>query len=200
MGIGHRGVQIRMTAIDLHFDQATHVYRLGDRVLPSVTQVLKEAGIIDDTWYTEESRIRGSFAHEATALDDAGVLDESSVDSSLAGYLEAWRRFKRDSGMRILKAEFRICDRVYGYAGTVDRLAVVRHQPTIPDIKTGDPEPWHALQLAGYARCVPGRPMRMGVYLHDDGKYTTRTYTDPSDDAAFLACVGVANWKRRFMR
>ena len=54
----------------LSFDPITHQYRLDGERVPSVTQVLSVCGLIDDTWYTEESRQRGQAIHLATKLLD----------------------------------------------------------------------------------------------------------------------------------
>ena len=60
----------------LDFDPKSHTYRVGRLVLPSVTQILETVRIIDYShipWPTREMALfRGSWVHEATAMDDRG--------------------------------------------------------------------------------------------------------------------------------
>ena len=90
------------------FDPEAHVYSVGDRVLPSVTEIVDSAGLWpfgkadeDPNYYME----RGRMVHLACELDDEGTLDESTLDETTGPRLEGWRRFKRESGCRILANE-----------------------------------------------------------------------------------------------
>lgn len=188
----------------LTFDPATHVYRLGDRELPSVTTVLKEAGLIDDSFYTPEAALRGTVVHECCAIINMGLeIDEDTIDDAARPYVDAYRRFLESVGERfqVDKVEHRVHSAAFGYAGTTDILGKFDRRPMVCDIKTGDPAPWHAVQLAGYAAAYTVIPLeRYCVYLNSDGEYGLRHYTDPSDRTAFLSAVALVNWKRRFMR
>ena len=192
-----------MTA-SLTFCPTKHEYRIGDRVLPSVTQVLTEAGLINPSWYSPEAAERGTVVHECCAILNRGlVLDWDTVDDRVWPYVDAYRCFLGEMGDRlhISEVEYRVMNANYGYAGTTDILGKWDGRPMVCDIKTGDPEPWHALQLAGYSEAYPiVRPERYCIYLNSDGKYGLKHYTDPSDRTAFLSAVALVNWKRRFMR
>ncbi len=181
----------------LTFDPAQHEYRWNGRVVPSVTQILKSLGLIDATWYTDEARDRGSMIHLATALDDRGELDESSVDERIAGYLAAWRLFKAESGASFTDIEIQLYSD-YGYAGTPDRIGTLRGR-SVFDIKNGEPEPWHALQTAAYAfGCSAGSAAVMSrycIYLRDNGTYRLIQHDRSTDIAVWLSCLNLYNWK-----
>jgi hypothetical protein len=55
------------------FDPVLHEYRDGDLIIQSVTQILKRAGHIDDRWYSEEARERGSAVHELCERFNKGI-------------------------------------------------------------------------------------------------------------------------------
>lgn len=166
----------------IEFNAARHLYLLGGRPAPSVTQVLHAAGLIDASWYTEEARDRGTAVHMACHYIDEdgphgelGNLDPDWLDRSpYAGYVRAYLAFKRDAGFHQELVEMRMFHRL-GYCGTVDRTGFFGQQPArganvLIDIKTGQPEMWHKIQLAAYAACMP-RPMgtrRFNLYLSND--------------------------------
>ena len=184
----------------LEFNEATHTYTLGERHLPSVTTILKAEGFIDSTWFTEYSRDRGTKVHQAIRLYDEGELDEDALDAVLVPYLAAWRRFLADGQVEIDASEVQLASPVYGFAGTIDKLARIGGRGVaILDIKTSrTPARWWGLQLAGYhiLQGEVGR-RRYTVQLLDDGSYRLHEYKDREDRAVFLAAVAVYNWKRR---
>lgn len=170
---------------------------------PHVTGVLKGVGLIDTTFLSEFGRDRGTAVHQATALDDVADLDEGSVDPHVAPYLAAWRRFRAESSpITFPKIEHRVRHELYGYLGTADRVARFRGSDWVIDLKTGGPEPWHALQLAAYALAYLGRTSLAGsgvrcaaVYLRDDATYRFMPYEDYSDGDAWLVALSLYNWK-----
>lgn len=195
----------------IHLDETTHVYRVGpDRVVvPSVTTILADVGLIDTTWFNDQALIRGTFVHEATALDDRDDLDDDSVDAQLACYIEAWRAFRSETGCEILSIEQRVASPAFTYAGTLDRRIRFNGYEWVLDIKTGGSLRWHALQVAAYASLVipiaaaePGArftaPMvkRATVHLRDNGRYSFTPHAAPRDFDIFGAAVALYHWKR----
>lgn len=179
------------------FDSATHEYRVDGRVVPSVTQILVESGIVDTRWYNDEGRIRGTYVAEATALYDRGELDDATLDPALQPYVAAWARFLLDSQFEIKMIERELFDCYGRFAGTVDRFGLLHGRDCVVDIKTGAGESWHGLQLAGYAellKCPAAK--RIAVYLGDDGKYSCREFSDRNDLTVFNAALNVVTWKR----
>ena len=188
----------------LTFDAEAHAYRLGDRRLPSVTQVLGAVWLIEDEWYTEESRVRGRYVHKATMFEEREGLDDSSIDGRLAGYITAYRAFIRDvrPGPCIL-LEQPLADPVLGYAGTEDQLRPMFNSLGLIDHKTGSEAPWHPIQTGAYDRLVqvydPSLPPRKRyvLYLRKDGTYRLIEHTDRTDFKIFQAALTLAQFKER---
>lgn len=181
----------------LRFDPEKHLYFFGDRPMVSVTQALTEANIIDTRWYTEEARIRGTAVHKACELLDRDDLVFDSLHPIIRPYVEAYQQFKIDTGFVPDLIEHQVYNEDYFYAGTLDRDGHIGKELVLLDLKTGDPEPWAALQLAGYDGCFKRRRTRMALPLRNTGKYGRPVeYKDPNDFKVFLNAVGVAHWKR----
>jgi len=116
----------------------------------------------DLDWYLE----RGRMIHKATELYDKGILDESTVDERIQGYLDSWKHYR--TGLPPYPAEtieIRLCDPLYQFAGTLDRWDL--------DIKSGQPERWHIYQIAAYAHLARVNGLSITpyqtVYLQEDG-------------------------------
>ena len=191
-------------AARLRFDQVAHRYWLGERELPSVTTVLKGVGLINTDWFTEDARRRGEFVHRALEWRDRDELDPASVDPSLKPYVDGYELFLRESGARWSCVEQRLGDDTLGYAGTVDRIGTIGDERVVLDLKTGPPQPWHALQLAAYHALIrpllgaairPHQVLRYGLYLKPDGTYRLQAYRERSDLAIFRAALAVAQFK-----
>lgn len=162
----------------VEYEDDGHRYTLNGLLLPSVTGILLAEGFIDTTWYTEEARTRGSYVHKARHLDDTGELDESTIDPVIAPYLEAWRRFKRETGFVVEESEVPKAQSSYLYAGTPD---VNGHFPK-PEIHKG--------QII----------KRAAVELHDNGTYKLIPFTDRQDANVWLSVLAVHNWKKNNLR
>jgi hypothetical protein len=183
----------------LDFDPAEHRYSIDGRTILSVTKILELSGVIDYSripWDIREFALaRGSAVHLATQYLDQGVLAEDSLDRSISGYVDAWKRFRSETGWENLLVEFRGYHRAHDYAGTADRIGWFPGQDdhlAVLDIKTGSAPGWVALQLAAYSDFVAHATYdRVSVELHADGSYRIRSY--PVQDrrrhlADFLAC------------
>lgn len=186
-----------MTATVLKFDEELHRYSVGDVTLPSVTQILKETGLIDVSWFTEEARLRGSYVHQATQYLDEDDLAEETVDPRYAGYVEAYRRFLIEVRPIWESIEGRVCDVTLGYAGTYDRLGLIAGRRWLVDIKTGDART-AGIQTAGYRRCLvsPHSIKRAALRLHGDGTYHFDELSDRRDEGRFLAALTVWQTKQ----
>jgi len=186
----------------LVFDPERHAYILDGRVIPSVTQILTAEGIINGQWYTEDGRQRGGHVHLALRYLDEGRLDEDSVTDEVRPYLEAWGRFLSETGFICLQIERPFVCEALGYAGTPDRVGWMDGGKilSVIDIKTGSPEPWHALQTAAYAVGIGKRmAKRWSVYLRNDGNYRLVQYQDIDDINAWIGLVSIRNWKQKHM-
>ena len=182
------------------FDPDTHYYELDGKELPSVTTILKDAGIIDTSKYATGSAEFGSDVHAACELYD--LYGEESADERVKGHLIAWKAFLDRLKPKFTHCEEPIYHQTHIYAGTPDRVGSLNahNRTAIIDIKSGHKEPWHALQSAAYAWCFekPTLIERMCVYLRSDGthsvEYHQRTRLQ-EDITVFLAALSLRNWR-----
>lgn len=182
----------------LEFSDSEHVYRLDGRVIPSVTGILRDEQFIDATWFTEYSRDRGTKVHQAIEFYDAGDLDEETLDPVLWPYVTAWQRFKQEANVTIEASEVRLASEVYGFAGTIDKLATIGSTKAIVDLKTSATvEAWWAIQLAFY-HILLNEPVRKryAVQLNNDGSYRLHEFRDRRDRGVALAALTINQWKR----
>jgi hypothetical protein len=186
----------------LAFNEAKHEYSHGDRVVPSVTQILKEVGIIDDRFFTDDARERGSAVHKT--IEAYIKYGDEGCHPLLAGYLGAYRRFEAELRPEIIESESLLFYSQGGihYAGTGDIFCILDHQLTYLDFKTGGKDKWHALQTAAYSEAYwqqSGRPVlrRGSLYLEGDGTYRLNFHDNQTDAAVFLAAAAIVNWKRQ---
>jgi len=193
----------------LSFDADTHTYTAGGVPLVSVTTAIKSAGLMGDTsFYTEESRDRGTAVHWVTERFDLGTLDCELIDEALAPYLAAYERFRQEHGPVWSHVETKTADLALHYAGTVDRagrLTTCPH-PVVLDIKSGGPAAWHRVQLSAYKRLLaaelPALITRYALYLSSEGTYRLEAFPldDREDWQTFQAALAVAQWKRRYLK
>lgn len=189
----------------LTFDAEHHCYLLDGQRLPSVTQVLHSAGIVNYNYLPPDDRerlmTRGRAVHTATHFDDEGDLDETTLSAEIGGYLEGWRKFRRDAAFVPELIEHAGCNLKLRFAGTLDRTGSNGLGPKwLLDIKTGTALPFVALQLAAYASFFehPGAFRRVSVELHPDGTYRLQEFrcSDYQRDInIFTAALAVHNWQ-----
>jgi hypothetical protein len=177
-------------------------------LVPSVTQVLGAVALIEDEWFSEQSRERGRFVHKAIFYEEREGLDDASLDPRLEGYVRAYRAFVRDvrPGPCLL-IETPLADPVLGYAGTPDQLRPINDRLAVVDHKSGGEAAWHPLQTAAYAYLMREHATiwpagaavpvldRYALYLHSNGQYRLVPHTDRRDFKVFQAALAVAHFK-----
>lgn len=190
------------------YSEPTHQYFIDGVEVPSVTTILKSAGIIDDRFYTEVGRERGTAVHLACQLLDEDDLDFDSVAEEISGYLKAYQSFKKDSGFVPLKIEEGVYNRVYQYAGRYDRLGEIDGKIVLMDIKTGAIPKWVELQLIGYETAIVdmGRVFQnfvnpveelFALQLRENGAYTLKAIEGGREkQEVFLSAVRLYHWKK----
>lgn len=180
----------------LTFDEASHTYRVDGAVVPSVTQLLGKlhdfAGVPLDV--LEAARQRGTAVHKACHFYDESDLDEGRLSAQTTGYLEGWKKFRRESACEIVECEQRGVHPVHRFAGTWDRALAIADLPWTVDIKTGPPHWVMGLQLAAYNELRHTQRIgRATVHLTADGNYKFKEWKDPTDWPAFLSLVTLHN-------
>jgi len=167
----------------INFDPVLHEYTLtetGERIR-SVTGILTDAGLIDNRWYSEEARDRGSAVHELCERYASGIrADDSGRELADLEYVNAFAAWMRKEKVYALKTECVIYNQVgyEVYGGTFDLLALIDGRRVLVDLKTGAKAKWHYKQLAGYGLGKfndddsPVNPDALAVlYLKANGKY-----------------------------
>ncbi len=179
---------------DFRFDPVEHKYYLDDRELTSPTQLLKAEGVINTEWYTEEGRDNGTRRHLIFHLDDIDDLVEESVDPVDLPYLETYRRFKRENQFVLIDSETPVFNATYMIACTPDKYCELNGKKALVEIKTGNLEPWTALQTAFQSLCIPEPVERYGLKI-DERNYRLFPYRDRTDRNIILSCLVWHRWK-----
>jgi len=189
------------------FDEASHVYKLGGVTIPSVTQVLREVGLVPD-FPPGPYRVRGRAVHKVTQLYDLKYdIDEERCGEGIVGYLRAWKAVSAEYAWVWDEdgIERQMFDPILLVAGTADRIGTWREKRLVLDIKSGAAGAEVALQTAGYARMRwpedYAEVLRASVEIHADGTYSPPVfYDDWQDFIAWEGAVRLYQWKRRKAR
>lgn len=166
----------------VEFDPQGHRYYVDGELVPSVTQVIKDAGMIDDRFFTEYHRWRGSAAHEAIATwNRAGNIDRRTVDPKIRPYLEAAIKWMKDTGFMPMFTEHRMYDPIFNVCGTADMIGYFKTngKPLVnvfADWKSND---WNQgqltskWQLAAYGHAYNPKEIfeRIEIVIGPDGNY-----------------------------
>lgn len=183
-----------MSTLDLafRFNARRHEYSLvaTGEIIPHITGMLKQMGLVDDRWYTEESSARGTDVHDLTAQYDLGALDVASCVSPHRGYLLA-----HVQAMSILRPEFLAVEQpfvhpVHRYGGRPDRLLILQGKPGVLEIKATVPTKAHRIQTALQAILVerelgipPEMIERHCLYLKPNGRFILEAHASSGDFA-----------------
>lgn len=190
-------------AVPFRFNAERHEYReLGTgHVFPSVTQMLERGGWVDSTWYTEESRDRGTAVHKLSAAYDLGALDVAGCVSPFRGYLLAHVAAMAILRPEVLAVEEAAVHPVLRFAGTPDRVVRLQRLGVLEIKTTQGQEPSHAIQtalqsiLVSEQYALPAELFeRSCLYLTPAGKWKLRPHEDRQDFAEARKLI------RRFCR
>jgi len=176
----------------LELDEELHAYTLGGDPVPSVTQVIQRAGLVDTRFYSDAARDRGRAVHAAAHFLAEGDLDPESVHPDLQGYLDAAERFRAETGITPYLMEGSLGHPDLRYAGTFDLIGLrANGEIVLADYKTGGSHPTHAVQLAAYLELVRAnrralaltrediaRMLCAAVYIQPGGGYRVWTISE----------------------
>lgn len=183
-----------MATSRFRFDAARHLYiEMTGEIRPHITGLLERAGVLDATWFTEESSERGTAVHQLTADFDLGALDAARCVSRYRGYLLA-----HVDAVRLLRPTWLAIEEprmhpVHRFGGRPDRQQRIRNVAGVLEIKSGAPEKAHQVQTALQAILVsdelnlpPRALQRLALYLQPTGKFKVDQHKDERDfDEAF---------------
>lgn len=188
----------------LTFDEASHRYRLDGERIPGITAVLKSAGMIEDTHFTAFSRDRGSAVHLAVQYAAEGDLKTESLAAFLVPYVEAWERFRADSGWVATEPpELLVASPTLRFATRIDGVGVLNGATFVLNWKTGQPAAFHSVQAAAeaiayvetYGTVSLWTVRRAALYLRDDGTYRLEEHARRGDFDDFRAAARVYHWQ-----
>jgi hypothetical protein len=180
----------------LTFDAATHTYRCDGIIMPSVTQVMKAAGLGQpyghvDADTLERAADRGRLVHWACAEIDSGRQVDPVWIEGAEGYIAAYRLFARETGYRSDATEEYVCHARLGYAGQLDMRGWMHGRRIICDRKaTASLHRDTAVQCAGYELAAHQHIRGLyGLWLRPNGTYQLRRYYDSRTEQVFLAAL-----------
>jgi len=186
----------------LILNKDNHEYRYNGVVIPSVSEILAGAGLSNFSMVNARmlqiAQERGEFAHLASELFDRGTLDESTVDPELKGYLDAWKSFVSDYNPKFKMIEVKLCNLDLWFAGTPDRLAIIKRKQIIIDIKTGVKSISHEIQHGAYSlfKEMKNAKQAWTVYLKD-GSYKLEIHDLENGRKIFLSALDIHKYKNR---
>ena len=193
--------------MNLTYNDIKHEYQLDGMIIPSVTQVLKGAGLVNldfiDKDLLAEKADLGHKVHSTTELYDLGTLDLFSLHPTLSNYLDSWVKFRKDFNFQPTEIELKLHHELYRFAGTVDRIGTMNNELILLDIKSGKKFRTHEVQTAAYKllfdqgkKKTEKIKKRYAVYLSEHG-YKLEPHTDTNDTAVFLAALTINNYLRQ---
>jgi hypothetical protein len=193
----------------LLFDEDSHTYTLagtgGSYTIPSVSQVLKKAGLYDYP-QNEAATVRmnyGTHIHKLTHLFDQKVLAPSEVLGKDRAYLESYERFVKEAGFIPQINEQRYHHRLYLYAGTIDKVGTIMHPDYAGrfqvEVKTGAPHPANRVQVAAYHRMLEDNGEKLDgsilLYLSEASYRMFEVSPLDCEFDVFLSALTLNRWK-----
>lgn len=195
----------------LTFDETTHTYFWNGAKVPSVTQCINEfqqvtingsqyhinryTGAVVPSYLMEQGAEDGKNIHRGAELILHGGIDWNVLDPDYVAPLRQFEKWLSDFDIQPLYTEFRVYHPKFGYAGTLDIVALIEKALAFIDIKSGlcNTVSW---QLSAYeaAYCAQekyiGRTMRYALWLPKDGSpYKFEPITGQNDFEKFKACM-----------
>lgn len=203
-----------MPVSSFRFDSAAHRYFMepSGEEIPGVTRALEESKLVDWSMVPPhilaQAQERGTRVHDALHFLDDGELDLASLERALAGYVEAYEKFKRDTRFTPTLVEKFVFSPLYRWAGRLDRVGYFEnkhggHDDAVVDFKSGLVVPAHRIQLVAYASGLPEprKYRRMTLQLEREGRFRVHEYDQQSygnDLNTFHAAVALWHWKKAY--
>lgn len=187
------------------FKEETHQYFDADIEIPSVTNILKSAGLINygaagSELQSEEYMMRGKAAHKCCELYEKGILDPTTVDEAVEPYLDGYKKFKKDTGYKSKATELILFHDKRRFAGTLDGIGTIGPDQVLIEIKTGSYQPWHRLQVAAYRSCLPDEYKTVKDFvleLKSNSTYALHKIPyEVTEENIFFSLVNLYYWRK----
>lgn len=195
---------------ELTFEDAGHVYKLNNAIVPSVTTVMKP--LSDDYYQSIDLDImrlaadRGKEVHAAVeSYIKFGIED---ISSGYAGYLNAFKKWNEDIKPVIVATETKIYHKYLRYAGTSDLVCIINSRIVCVDLKTSATinTVLTGVQLEAYAKAYESHGIlcdeKAIVHLKADGTYRMMMYekNDRESWETFGALMVIYNHLQKYRR
>jgi hypothetical protein len=176
--------------LEFGFIESEHAYVALDtgETLPSITQLLARAGLVDDRFFSEEASDRGTAVHRLCADHDLKALDVATCTSKFRGYLLAHIKAVSIIQPTWLAVEEARVHPVLRFGGRPDRDMIAYGQRGVWEIKSGVPSKAHSVQTAFQSLLVaveanlpPESLLRLCCYVKDKGRYRVEEHKDRRD-------------------
>lgn len=194
---------------ELKFDEANHIYRLDNMIIPGFSQIVQDLGLVDYSMVKPDDlrfkREVGTAVHKAIFLHNVGKLNMDSLDENVTPYFNSWLKFIELYHPKILTqySEKPICLIKWRYGVTPDIVAELKPGNTIIEIKTtSQMSPVIALQTEAQAIAILETyklkiKQRWGLQLIPDALPKLLVYEDMSDFTVWISAVNFWNWKQK---
>ena len=181
--------QRAVTAPVVHFDRETHAYTLDGAPVVHITGMLKAAGYVDEEWFTEESRERGTLVHRLATDYDLGALPTpAALECPYKGWVLAHVAAMEAIRPTWAHVETAFISPQYRYGGRPDRVGRVFGAQAVLDLKTGAATKATPIQTALQAilvapvlRLPAVNIVRFALHLKAAGRWTLVEHTDRHD-------------------
>ena len=180
----------------LRYNDARHEYSIDGRLMPSVSQIIRQISGMDRIPQNrlDVARMRGTYVHQCIEWLMNGTLDRSSIDPGLAGYVAAFERWRNEHHPEPVAQETMVSNLPLWYAGRIDLLAHIDGELWLVDYKTSSATSHHyGCQLAGYRLALQTHGINVDragcLYLSANRSWTMVEYDAPIYRHKFLACL-----------
>lgn len=190
------------------FDPVSHKYSLGRREYPSVTQILKAAGLVS-AWYKQgDAQVRGDAVHKAFRLICEGRYVEEGTHPTIVPFARGIQDFVAKTGYKSLAPPepLRLVSVKMGYAGTPDDWGVVKTgQVWLVDAKSGQNAPaMVGAQLTAYKFLLLERFPSLHidslrcVHVDASGKCVWPAYDELRWESAWRSALNIFNLRKDY--
>lgn len=155
---------------------------------------------------SDEAMQRGTDLHRIFTLlvaAHAGLCTVPEYPTEHEGYVASMRQWITIANPEPIDIEQPRVSTLKGlpFAGTPDIIAWIhdkgKRYRTLVDLKSGQPESWHKIQVQAYGKLCPGVERHAILYIHEDGSMPTWKIVKPDarDWAAFQAAVSLLQFR-----
>lgn len=182
-----------------------HEYFIDGIERPGVNFILETVGVKKPCPFIKTHFLtRGKYTHQAIDLEIEGVLDYDNLDDALCPFIDGFRDFVTDTGIKLFVEPIKSRWISYSnppFCGEYDgRGQLPDHpRPAIGEWKTGYKQAWHKYQVGLYA-LAKGDHDCFIVWLSKEGKYKWEYFGGAKYLALENECRDIlANFYREFM-